>query len=78
MMEQKIIINCDFKQTRVALLENGKVAELYIEQPLHQRLVGNIYKGKVENVLPGMQAAFVDIGEEKTLFYVNDIPHPRG
>jgi ribonuclease G len=79
MMEQKIIINCDFKQTRVALLENGKVAELYIEQPLHQRLVGNIYKGKVENVLPGMQAAFVDIGEEKNaFFYVNDIPHPRG
>ena len=78
-MDQKIIINCNFKQTRVALLEDGKVMELYVERPLHQRLVGNIYKGRVENVLPGMQAAFVDIGEERNaFFYVDDIPHPRG
>ena len=78
-MDQKIIINCNFKQTRVALLEDGKVMELYIERPLHQRMVGNIYKGRVENVLPGMQAAFVDIGEERNaFFYVDDIPHPRG
>ena len=44
-MKQKIVINCDSKLTRVALLENNKVAEIYFERPLHQRLVGNIYKG---------------------------------
>ena len=78
-MDQKIIINCDFKQTRVALLEDGKVMELNIERPLHQRLVGNIYKGREENVLPGMQAAFVDIGEERNAFFYDDyIPHPTG
>ncbi|RJX26238.1 MAG: Rne/Rng family ribonuclease [Dethiobacter sp.] len=78
-MEQKIIINYDPKQTRVALLEDGKVVEIYLERPLHQRLVGNIYKGAVENVLPGMQAAFVNIGEEKNaFFYVDEILQPRG
>ncbi len=74
-MEQKIIVNYDPKETRVALLESGKPVELYVERPLRQRIVGNIYKGVVENVLPGMQAAFVDIGEERNAFlYVDDIP----
>lgn len=74
-MEQMIIVNCDHKETRVALLENGKLVEIYIERSLRQRIVGNIYKGVVENVLPGMQAAFVNIGEEKNAFlYVDDIP----
>jgi len=78
-MEQKIIINYDPKQTRVALLEDGKVVEIYFERPLHQRLVGNIYKGVVENVLPGMQAAFVNIGEERNAFYyVDEVPQPGG
>ena len=77
-MEQKIIVNYDPKETRVALLEDGKPVELYLERPLRQRLVGNIYKGVVENVLPGMQAAFVNVGEERNAFlYVDDIPQPE-
>ncbi len=72
-MQKKIIINCDSKQTRVALLEDGKPVEVYLERPVHQRVVGNIYKGVVANVLPGMQAAFVDIGLERNAFlYVDD------
>ncbi|HHX75707.1 MAG TPA: Rne/Rng family ribonuclease [Firmicutes bacterium] len=72
-MQKKIIINCDNKQTRVAVLENDKLVEIYLERPVHQRVVGNIYKGVVANVLPGMQAAFVDIGLERNAFlYVDD------
>lgn len=78
-MEQKIIVNYDPKETRVALLEDAKVVEIYIERPLSQRLVGNVYKGIVENVLPGMQAAFINIGEERNAFlYVDEIPQPKG
>ncbi|NLA05122.1 MAG: Rne/Rng family ribonuclease [Firmicutes bacterium] len=83
-MDKKILVNCDNRATRVAILENGKLVELYIERPLEQRIVGNLYKGAVANVLPGMQAAFVDIGLEKNAFlYVDDVytddddrPHP--
>jgi ribonuclease G len=72
-MQKKIVINCDNKQTRVAVLENDKPVEIYLERPVHQRVVGNIYKGIVANVLPGMQAAFVDIGLERNAFlYVDD------
>ncbi|NMB36286.1 MAG: Rne/Rng family ribonuclease [Firmicutes bacterium] len=75
-MEKKIVINYNDKQTRVALLENGRAAEIYMERPIQQRMIGNIYKGKVENVLPGMQAAFVNIGEGKNaFFYVGDVPY---
>ncbi|MDW7740021.1 MAG: Rne/Rng family ribonuclease [Bacillota bacterium] len=73
-MDKKIIVNCDNRATRVALLEKGKLVELDIERPLQHRVVGNLYKGIVANVLPGMQAAFVDIGLEKNAFlYVDDI-----
>ncbi len=73
-MDKKIIVNCDNRATRVALLEKGKLVELDIERPLQYRVVGNLYKGIVANVLPGMQAAFVDIGLEKNAFlYVDDI-----
>ncbi|HZK24252.1 MAG TPA: Rne/Rng family ribonuclease [Oscillospiraceae bacterium] len=72
-MQKKIIINCDNKQTRVAMLEDNKLVEIYLERPVYQRVVGNIYKGVVANVLPGMQAAFVDIGLERNAFlYVDD------
>ena len=78
-MEQKIIVNYEHKETRVALLEDGRVTEIYVERPLQQRVIGNVYKGVVENVLPGMQAAFVNIGEERNAFlYVDDIPQPKG
>ena len=73
-MDKKIIVNCDNRATRVALLESGKLVELDIERPLQHRVVGNLYKGTVANVLPGMQAAFVDVGLEKNAFlYVDDI-----
>lgn len=69
----KIIIDSGFSQSRVALLEKGELVEYHIESKSLKRLVGNIYKGRVKNVLPGMQAAFVDIGLEKNAFlYVKD------
>ncbi len=72
-MYKEIIVNVGEEETRVAVLENKLLVELYIERSSNQRLVGNIYKGRVENVLPGMQAAFIDIGLEKNAFlYVED------
>ncbi len=73
-MDKKIIVNFDYRATRVAVMEDNKLVELYIERSLQNRVVGNIYKGLVANVLPGMQAAFVDIGMEKNAFlYVDDV-----
>jgi ribonuclease G len=73
-MPSEIIINISPFETRVALLENGVAAELYSERESEKGIVGNIYKGRVSKVLPGMQAAFVDIGLEKAGFlYVNDV-----
>jgi ribonuclease G len=72
--DKKIVVNFDHRDTRVAVLEDGSLVELYVERPLQQRVVGNIYKGIVANVLPGMQAAFVDIGLERNAFlYVDDV-----
>ncbi|MDF2522070.1 MAG: ribonuclease, partial [Clostridia bacterium] len=70
---KEIIIDVGSTQTTVALLEDKELAELYVEKHEHQSTVGNIYKGRVENVLPGMQAAFVNIGIDKNVFlYVKD------
>ncbi|MEG6614872.1 Rne/Rng family ribonuclease [Peptococcaceae bacterium 1198_IL3148] len=83
-MYKEIIVNVTEEETRVAVLEDKQLVEILIERSQSQRLVGNIYKGRVENVLPGMQAAFVNIGLEKNAFlYVEDaIPqrtdHPHG
>ena len=72
-MNREILVNATDEETRVALLEDKVLAEIYVERSLNQRLVGNIYKGKVENVLPGMQASFVDIGLDKNAFlYVEE------
>lgn len=72
-MFKEIIINVGEEETRVAVLENKVLVEMFIERSPNQRLVGNIFKGQVENVLPGMQASFVDIGLEKNAFlYVED------
>jgi ribonuclease G len=69
-----LVINADGPETRVALVENGQVVEIYIERRRERGIVGNIYKGKVLRVLPGMQAAFVDIGTDKAAFlYVADV-----
>jgi ribonuclease G len=71
---QEIIINSTPQQIRVALLEDGDVAEVNIERRKHRGIVGNIYKGRVSKVLPGMQAAFVNIGLKKDAFlYVLDV-----
>jgi len=73
-LSKQIIVDVHHDQVRVALLEDGDLVELYMEGEENQRLVGNIYRGRVVNVLPGMQAAFVDIGLEKNAFlYVGDI-----
>lgn len=61
-------------ETRVAILDDGQVTELYFDRKFKKSIVGNIYVGKVENVLPSLDAAFVDIGEEKNAFlYINEI-----
>ena len=67
-MSEEILINVTSRETRVALLDNGVVQELYIERLQRRGLVGNIYKGRVSRVLPGMQAAFIDAGLERTAF----------
>lgn len=67
-MDNKILINVTFNETRVAVIEKSSVAELYIERKSTPRIVGNIYKGKIGKIVPGMQAAFVDIGMEKSGF----------
>jgi ribonuclease G len=73
-MSNDLIINARPHETRVALVENGLVAELHIERKTGQELMGNIYRGRVARVLPGMQAAFVDIGLDRTAFlYVADV-----
>ena len=72
-MQNEIIINAEIGETRVALLEKGQFAELQIERERDKSVVGNVMKGRVTRVLPGMQAAFVDIGLEKAAFlYVGD------
>jgi len=67
-MDNQILINVTFNETRVAVMEKGSVTELYIERKTTPRIVGNIYKGKVGKVVPGMQAAFIDIGMDKAGF----------
>jgi ribonuclease G len=67
-MKKEIIINDATHETRIAILEDGSLVELYVERPEKERMVGDIYKGQVENVLPGMMAAFVDIGHKQNAF----------
>ncbi len=67
-MRREILVNVEPLETRAAILEDGELVELLVERPIHQRAVGNIYKGRVENVLPGMEAAFIAIGLEKNAF----------
>src|SRR4051812_37737120 len=69
-----LVINADGPETRVALVEDGFLGELYIERKRERGIAGNIYKGRVERVLPGMQAAFVNIGLEKSAYlHVSDV-----
>src|SRR4030066_666246 len=73
-MSSEILINVNSGETRVALLEGEVLVELYLERSSEQGITGNIYRGRVLRVLPGMQAAFVDIGLERSAFlYVSDV-----
>jgi ribonuclease G len=70
---KSIIVSIDPEETRMAIIEDEELLEMEVERPESLHLVGNIYKGQVQNVLPGMQAAFVDIGYEKNAFlYIGD------
>ena len=73
-MSKEIIINHTHHETRVAVMENGSLTELHHEREQEQRFVGNIYKGKVLKVLPGMESAFIDIGSDRAAFlHIDDI-----
>ena len=67
-MHKEIFINESMGESRIAIQEDNQLVEVYIEKQDNHRMVGNVYKGKVENVLPGMQAAFVDVGYELNAF----------
>ena len=76
--KRELLISVDPGEKRVAVLEDGVVAEVYLERPEHRSIAGNIYLGTVDNVLPGMEAAFVEIGLEKNGFlYVDEIVGPE-
>jgi ribonuclease G len=73
-MTSKMLIESDPHQTRIAILEDDRLTEIFVERHRHRGLVGNVYKGRVTRVLPGMQAAFVDVGLERDAFlYVSDV-----
>jgi len=73
-MLKELVVNSAPHETRVALLENGTIVEVFIEREDETSIAGNIYKGRVQRVLPGMQAAFVDIGFDQAAFiYVDDV-----
>ena len=75
-MSEEVLINVTPQETRVAAVENGVLQEVHIERTQFRGIVGNLYKGKVVRILPGMQAAFVDIGLERTAFlHAADIGH---
>ncbi|MEX0674047.1 MAG: Rne/Rng family ribonuclease [Gaiellaceae bacterium] len=72
--KRELLVSVDVSEQRVAVLEDGKVAEVYLERPERRSIAGNIYLGTVDNVLPGMEAAFIEIGLEKNGFlYVDEI-----
>ena len=76
-MSTEIVINVSPRETRAALLENGVLQELFVERASRRGLTGNLYQGRVSRVLPGMQAAFIDIGLERTAFlHASDIVQP--
>ena len=73
-MSAELLVNVTPRETRVALIESGVLQEIFFERANRRGLVGNIYKGRVCRVLPGMQAAFVDIGLERAAFlHASDI-----
>jgi ribonuclease G len=76
-MKREILINATQRETRVAILEDDQLVELLVDRPDARRMVGDIYLGRVDAVLPGLQAAFVDIGTEKSAFlHASDLVYP--
>ena len=76
-MSEEILVNVTPRETRVAVVENGMLQELHIERGWRRGVVGNIYKGRVQRVMPGMQAAFVEVGLERAAFlHANDVVRP--
>jgi len=77
-VKKEILVSIEVGEQRVAVLEDGQVVEVYLERPGRRSVAGNIYKGVVDNVLPGMEASFVEIGLEKNGFlYVDEIVVPE-
>ena len=79
-MSEEILVNVSERETRVAVVDHGVLQDIHIERAANRGIVGNIYLGKVVRVLPGMQAAFVDIGEElggKLCHPDLGVPHSR-
>ena len=77
-VSKEILISAEVLEQTVAVLEDGKVVEVYLERPSHRSIAGNIYKGVVDNVLPGMEASFVDVGLDRNGFlYVDEIVVPE-
>ena len=73
-MQKEMIISASGHETMVAILEEDLVTEVFVERERHRGVVGNVYKGRVSKVLPGMQCAFIDIGLERDGFlYVSDV-----
>ncbi len=75
-MKKEMLVSSDKNETRVAILESGQVVQLYFDRKAKKSMVGNIYLGKVKNVIPSLDAAFVDIGADKNAFlYINEIDY---
>ncbi|MEK7390343.1 MAG: Rne/Rng family ribonuclease [Elusimicrobiota bacterium] len=73
-LKREVLANTNFEETRIAIIENGRLSELHWERKSSQNIVGNIYKGTVENVLPGISSAFVNIGFDKNSYlYISDV-----
>ena len=78
-MSNEVLVNIAQNETRVALVEGGSLQEVFVQRGSRHGVVGNIYKGRVCRVLPGMQAAFVEIGLERTAFlHASDMLRPAG
>src|SRR5476649_824571 len=77
-MSTEILVNASTHEARAAVVENGVLQEVFLERPSRRGVISNIYKGRVSRVLPGMQAAFIEIGMERTAFlHASDIFDPR-
>ena len=75
---KRILVNVEYNEISVAMIDRNVLSEYYVERKDDQRFVGNIYKGRVDSVVPGIQSAFVDIGLEKNGFlYVTDVQAPQ-